>query len=108
MFATVSQRGMRESTGSAGVRPIRAAAGGLDGGATSGAGVGSTGAGARARTLCEMRTAEAPSPTQNALHAVLINRSIVPEALQASAVPTLSFRKSPDDPAGSHIPALSR
>ncbi len=67
---------MRESTGSVLRTPAAFGAGatiGGDGSAWSGA----AGAGAGARKDWLTRTAEAPSPTQNALHAVLIHRSIV-------------------------------
>ena len=71
---------MRESTGP--VLRMRAAFGagatvGGDGSAWSGARSGPRDGGAGARKDWLTRTAEAPSPTQNALHAVLIHRSIV-------------------------------
>ena len=99
--------------GSALGRP-RAARDGIEsrgvGRASAGAAAGSPGAGTGEgdgeRTLWETRTAEAPSPTQNALHAVLIHRSIV-IVPQASAVPTSLLLEYADKRRLSDIPSLS-
>lgn len=90
---------------------VRAAAGG-SAGAKRGAAAGSAGSGATeggVSTVWVTRTAEAPSPTQKALHAVLIKRSIGSEiSLQASAVPTRRHLEYVDNLGVPRIPGLTR
>lgn len=70
-------KGLRDKIGSALLRRAAAGAGaGATSGAAAGSAIGAAGAGGGARTLWPMRTADAPSPTQNALHAVLMSPSI--------------------------------